>query len=286
MNDLKCIFTEPEQTEVAEHERSDLTSGYSEYMTIPLAYEAGEFTSYDSYRSGCVLPREVRCKKSPMRYIIIPLHYQNECFGYCVFGNSNFPLDRDLCYTWVLTICNAIQNVRKNLQLVEAVKRLNDMWVYDTLTQVYNRAGFFHLSQNVIAEAKKEKKGMYVLFIDLDGLKDVNDTMGHKEGDRFICGIANILKRVTDENELVMRYGGDEFVVMGKFRSYNRAEELMQMIEAEIVVENRREDIDFRLAASVGHEIFNPQVEEDLQKIIERADKAMYEKKRKKKEGR
>lgn len=286
MNDLKEIFFGNSQGELgAEGKEIDLTAGYSEYMTVPLAYEEGEFTSYGAYRSGAVLPKEVRRNGKPIRYIVIPLHYQNECFGYCVFGNSNFPVDRALCYTWILSITDAIQNVRKKLQLVETVRKLNDMWIYDTLTQVYNRAGFFHLSQELIEEAQKEKRKMFVLFIDLDGMKNVNDTLGHEAGDRYICLTASILKRVTEEHELIMRYGGDEFVIMGKFRDYNRAEELMQKIEAEIAVENRKEGNEVRLSASMGHEVFNPQDEENLQKVLERADQEMYKQKRRKKES-
>ncbi len=281
MNDLKQIF-EGENQDAGKKEDTDLTNGYSEFMTVPLAYEYGEFTSYGSYPRGFVLPEGVKRKDKPMHYITIPLHYQNECFGYCVFANSNFPIDRSLCYTWVWTITDAIQNVRKNLRLTETVRRLNDMWVYDTLTQVYNRAGFFHLSRRLMQEAQYEAKNMFVLFMDMDGLKLVNDAQGHDAGDHYICAVANILKRVTDENELVMRYGGDEFAVIGKFRSYNRAEELMQEIEAEIALENRSGDFQSQLSISIGCEIFDPRSEENLERVLERADREMYQQKRRK----
>lgn len=266
----------------------DLTRGYSEYMTIPLAYENGRFSQYGPYESRKVLPEEVLRGGKNIHYVMIPLHYQNESFGYCVFGNSNFPLDRELCYSWILTISGAIQSIRRNLQLQETVKKLNKIWCYDQMTGVYNRAGFFSLSKIMLKKAKQDGTSMYVLFMDLDGLKKVNDTYGHEAGDRYICAIAHILKKVSGEDELVMRYGGDEFAVMGEAREYNRAQELEREIETELTRENHCGAYRFPLAVSMGYTEFEPQKHENLDKMIEQvleqADQEMYKEKRRRRE--
>ena len=287
INDLSVLFPKGDSEHLEEEKsNSPLTEGYTEYMTIPLAYEDRKFTSYGPYQSKNVLPSEVWRKEKSMHYVVTPLYYQDESFGYCVFGNSNFPLDREQCYTWILTISGAIQNVRRNLQLQGIVDVLNHMWIYDTLTRVYNRAGFFNVSKALIQEAREERRGMYLLFLDVDGLKKVNDNLGHEAGDRYICAIADVLKRVTDEDELVMRYGGDEFAVMGKFRDYNRADEVIKGIETELAAENKSGKYEFQLSASIGHEIFNPQQDVNLGAVLERADQKMYEQKRRKRDAR
>lgn len=76
------------------------------------------------------------------------------------------------------------------------VHRLNRMWIYDTLTEVFNRAGFFKFAPNLIHEAIDRKENLFILFLDLDGLKSVNDRYGHDEGDAFIKAMGMILRQL------------------------------------------------------------------------------------------
>ena len=85
------------------------------------------------------------------------------------------------------------------------VERLNRMWVYDTLTGIFNRAGFFKFSSAIVKEAQERGKPLFVLFLDLDGLKKVNDQYGHDEGDAYIKAMANVLNQVRKHGELLMR---------------------------------------------------------------------------------
>ena len=72
-----------------------------------------------------------------------------------------------------------IHILRKQSMLNSMVHRLNRMWIYDTLTEVFNRAGFFKFAPNLIHEAIDRKENLFILFLDLDGLKSVNDRYGH-----------------------------------------------------------------------------------------------------------
>ena len=82
------------------------------------------------------------------------------------------------------------------------VHRLNRMWIYDTLTEVFNRAGFFKFAPNLIHEAIDRKENLFILFLDLDGLKSVNDRYGHDEGDAFIKAMGMILRQLHGNGEV------------------------------------------------------------------------------------
>lgn len=287
MSDMEQVFAaRPESEDQEEGVDQRLLWGYTEYMTVPLAYERGKFTSYGAFRKGMILPPNRRCQSKNFHYIIVPLHYLDESFGYCVFGNSDFLADHVLSYNWVQSISSAIQNVRKKHQLHAIIDQLREMGIHDPLTGVYNRAGFFREAEILQARAARERRGVYILFMDIDGLKPVNDTLGHEAGDRYIKGFADILMRVTEREELVMRYGGDEFVIMGVSPGYNRVEELEMDIESAIALENRSGKHEFTMSASMGHESFSADSEIRLEKVLDQADQKMYKEKRRRKQER
>jgi diguanylate cyclase (GGDEF)-like protein len=280
--DPKQIFAEEPLGEEEDGSDLRLMGGYTDMITVPIAYENGVFNTYEPFPRGQVLPAALRDRRDAVNYVFLPLHHQNETFGYCVFGNSVFPTEYTICYTWLQIISSAIQNVRCRNRLQGLVQKLNDMWIYDPLTHVYNRAGFFQKAKELQKKAAREHTGIYVLFLDMDGLKQVNDTYGHEMGDRYIMKVADILKDVTEEDELVMRYGGDEFAVVGIYRDYIREKELMNLIEEKVALVNA-EGHDYHVSVSMGAEGFNDGGETNIEKILEDADQKMYEQKRDKK---
>lgn len=257
---------------------------YSEQMVVPLAYENGQFGSYGAFPRREVIPPDCCRGEDGTFYFCMPLGYQKQNFGYCVFGNTNFPMDEYLCYTWVLTIGGAIQNIRRKIQLNTTIDKLNKMWIYDPLTGLYNRAGFFHLLNPLLEETKRNKQNIFVIFMDLDGLKKVNDSYGHETGDQYICSMANIIKQVIRKPELAMRYGGDEYVIIGPVQEDGRVKELMKAIDVAVTAENQQENREFKLSVSMGHQVLAP-CEEDcrLEQVLEQADQEMYKQKRRKK---
>lgn len=283
MNDLELVFPREEALDKNAEAYEGLARGYTEYMTVPLAYEDGVYTSYGSYRAREVLPEEALHGRKGVHYVVIPLHYQDESFGYCVFGNSNFPIDRDLCYNWMMAISAAIQNVRKTMLLTETVHRLNEMWIYDPMTNVYNRAGFFKYAQGILEEAREQGNQIYLLFLDLDNLKKVNDTYGHEAGDAYIMALAETLKRFTTGRELALRYGGDEFVIMGQVVGDSREKELMAQVEAEMAVRCGKLNYEVPMGVSIGCHSFDPRGDVRLEQMLDQADQKMYRQKKAKK---
>lgn len=256
---------------------------YTEKVTIPLAYENGSFGAYGEFYKGMVLPEECRNRSGGNYYVAVPIYYQKCCYGYCVSGNSRFPLEHDLYYSWVMSIGIGFENIRKWVMLHDTVIKLNQMWVYDTMTRLYNRAGFFHYAKPLLEKMQEQEETVFLMFLDIDGLKEVNDTMGHEMGDLLIREMAEVIKQNIAEDRLAMRYGGDEFVIFGRCDREDDLAELVSKVRLQMKIRNERRKNPFELGASIGISSYQAKEISNLDRLIELADKKMYEEKRQKK---
>ena len=221
----------------------DILHGNTEYtdmIHIPLAYENGVFASYENFPRGKVLPEECRTKSGGNYYVAVPIFYQHCCYGYCISGNTHLPLEHNFFYAWIMNIGIGFENIRKRVLLEDTVKRLNSMWAYDMLTRLYNRAGFFHYAERMLRDLQQEDEYVCLVFLDLDGLKQVNDTIGHEAGDELIGSMAEIIRQNIEEGSLAMRYGGDEFVILGRCAGEGITERFVAALREGMQRRNRR----------------------------------------------
>lgn len=260
-----------------------MVTEYSPLICIPLIYRHGSFGRYGRFPVEELLPREMTAGDKGKFYTIIPLHYQSRCYGYCVLGGSRLMMDSELFHLFIMNISNALENIRKQNIMNAMVQKLNRMWVYDTLTGIFNRAGFFKFAPSIIDEAKRKKNNLFVLFLDLDGLKSINDRFGHDEGDAFIKAMGNILSQVRRHGELLMRYGGDEFVVLSQNYTDADAKDYIEKVQKEIEKYNNSTEKPYLLDASMGYTIVQPTEDLNLEDLIESADREMYKVKKEKK---
>lgn len=144
----------------------------------------------------------------------------------------------------------------------------------DRLTGLMNRAAFEKEAQK---ELRRAKSGGYisVLFCDMDRLKRINDELGHDAGDRVLRAVGSAMKRTLRREDLIGRYGGDEFVVVmpnvTRETAYDRAD---QLIEAVRSVNDSLTD-DLRVGLSVGISVY-PFDAQDYPTLVRLADQAMY----------
>lgn len=267
----------------AESLRPEELARYSSEICIPIAYRYGKFESYGRFEVEKLLPEVYTAQDKGKFYTVLPLHYQERCYGYCILGDSRLMMDSELFHLFIMNINNALENLRKQSMLNSMVQKLNRMWIYDTLTGVFNRAGFFKFAPNIIREAISKKKQLFVLFLDLDGLKSINDRYGHDEGDSFIRAMGNILSNVRGHGELLMRYGGDEFVMMAQDFTREKADAYIGRIDQGINEYNAGSGKPYLLAASMGYSIVEPYENMNIEDLIESADREMYKVKNEKK---
>ena len=152
------------------------------------------------------------------------------------------------------------------------------------LTQLYNRAGFYYEARTILELFKMQDSKIFVLFSDVDGLKKVNDTLGHEAGDLLIQEMAACIKENLTNDMLAMRYGGDEFVVFGAYEDEAEVECFVDAIQTSIDQRNASGKNPFYLSTSVGVTQYHASEIQELSDVIDIADAKMYEHKRKKRE--
>ena len=265
-------------------ERGRDASVYREDIWIPIAYEDGVFKSYDGFSKNDLLPEECRKGKKGNFYVVMPLHHQEYCFGYCVVGNYRPAIENRFFQQFVLNLNNALETVRRQDTMRAMLGRLNRMWVLDELTGVHNRAGLRKFGPRILQEARQKKISVAVIFADVDGLKKVNDQYGHEEGDVLIKAIAGILEQSRRHGQLLVRYGGDEFLMLVTGYHETELHKHIAGIHTSIENYNKVYHKGYLLDASIGYYIEREEDRQELTRMIELADQDMYRVKREKKE--
>ncbi len=156
---------------------------------------------------------------------------------------------------------------------------LRETSLSDELTGLHNRRGFHLLGEQALRDARRARRPVSVLFFDADGLKKVNDSLGHDVGSKLLLDIATLLRATFRGSDVVGRVGGDEFAVMTHGRQAELAPALRRLDDA-IEVANAAGDKPYRISLSVGEATTEPQSEESLGELLDRADAAMYQKRR------
>lgn len=151
---------------------------------------------------------------------------------------------------------------------------------YDAMTGIYNRRTGFEKLTQLYKNSEKNNGENSVCFIDINGLKDVNDYLGHDVGDELIVTITNSIKDKIRENDFVARLGGDEFLIIFEGLDENGAEAVWQRIVADFEAINETEKRRYLISASHGIESFSGTSNEYIDTIINHADEKMYREKK------
>lgn len=172
------------------------------------------------------------------------------------------------------------QEITERKRAEEEVRVLS---LTDELTGLYNRRGFLFLAEQQWKVGCRNWTPYVLVFLDLDGLKRVNDTYGHEIGDKMISDMAKVLKNTLRKSDLVARLGGDEFVIFAMNRNSD-AQAIPNRLQAAIDEFNDNEAKNYQLSASMGVVFCDPYQKTSIENLIAQADEAMYLKKRAKKQ--
>ncbi len=183
-------------------------------------------------------------------------------------------------YNYDVALYSAFQDItsRKNREAL-----LKNQAIRDPLTSLFNRRYFENEVSKLILKAKAEKEPFSVLMIDADLFKKVNDTYGHKVGDKVLIELASTAERALRDHDIVARYGGEEFVVflpgIAAAQAAGVADRLRESISSLVVYSDEKQPV--RFTVSVG--VSSSEVSDNIDMLIKTADEALY---RAKKNGR
>ncbi|MDD3855560.1 diguanylate cyclase [Sulfurimonas sp.] len=155
-------------------------------------------------------------------------------------------------------------------------KLLEELYITDPLTKLYNRAHFDEVVNFIVKHQRKADTDFVLVITDIDHFKSINDTYGHQVGDEALISVANTLKDSLREDDLIARWGGEEFVIMLKNVTIDEAKTIIEKVRAS--VEKNKINDTISVTASFG--ITKYILGEDIKKTFKRVDDALYEAKK------
>lgn len=168
-------------------------------------------------------------------------------------------------------------------QRKRAEQELEELSLTDELTGLHNRRGFMMLAGQMLEMAARTGMRASLFYCDIDGLKEINDNLGHAAGDRALKDVANIFRASFRASDVIARMGGDEFALLGveasDHQSISPVEERLERNTREYA----RQQKDFKLEFSIGVARFDPDKPQTLTELLQEADLAMYAVKQRKK---
>jgi diguanylate cyclase (GGDEF)-like protein len=164
----------------------------------------------------------------------------------------------------------------RTAELEQANEEIRQLSLKDELTELHNRRGFSLLASQLLRSSKRSGLTAWLLFADVDGLKQVNDGLGHEAGDRLICAAARALRDTFREQDIIGRIGGDEFAVFGM--SAHGHVDARVRLQTTIDRHNAYRGAGPALSMSFG--LAESKADVSLDTLLSRADNAMYSIKR------
>jgi len=172
---------------------------------------------------------------------------------------------------------HVISDITQNKQ---AEEELRAMSLRDELTGLLNRRGFLTLAEQQLRLVQRMKTRLILLFIDLDRMKWINDTLGHPEGDLALKNAGIILKKTFRESDLIARVGGDEFVVVTLNSFDESMETILARLERNLSAFNAANQAPYPLSLSIGAVSSEEEEPCTIEALLTKADRRMYENKK------
>ena len=218
----------------------------------------------------------------PLIYYFTILHHQAESFGYVAIAFEEIQTYMVAFQTWLINVSNVLENIRVHNELNLLIYKLEDMYIRDELTGLYNRRGLEILGEKYLKQTLEKQARLMILIADLDKLKMINDNYGHAGGDIALKAVADALLIAADDDEICVRFGGDEFIVVGLEYDENKAHRFIRRFIEELDRFNQSGNHEFSVYVSYGWNLVTPNQNTTIEESLILADSKMYNQKHEK----
>jgi len=246
---------------------------FSENMRMAVRNRDGLFSKGGTFPTEELYPDIDSVFEDDKPIMFMPLHIQGNTIGYASIRFEPEDLDYFMMYAY-------LKHVAQIIELQKA--RLDETILFSTdhLTGLLNRKGFYNQMVTIMERAVRNQEKMTVISIDMNGLKEINDTYGHKEGDYALSTVGRIFMESVKEDCVVTRLGGDEFAIAYiNEGGEDEAAELMHNIRLKMQAFNETGEKTYKLEAGMGAVTAVPASSESLERLLTEADKKMYKNK-------
>ncbi len=263
----------------------ELTASDDEYnsqpdeMLLKLAFRDGKRLPECSFSKNTMLP-EYLYSDSDSAYHYMPLYYGDKEFGYIAISYEANKIDSRFRFVqWFMNINQMLEKLCEIKKTSMLVTHLEDIYMKDALTGLYNKHGYLHKEEELVESAIANESTITAFLFDLDGLKYINDNFGHTEGDFAIQVIGHALSSVIRSNDICARYSGDEFYLLTEDYTKKDADDLIIRVQKYLANYNKLSNKDYIINASGGYAQAKASAsfhKDQLKELFKLADTNMY----------
>lgn len=270
------VCMEPQFFFLEENDENLRVEGYSDKLEMAC-----------SLRQGVAQPHQLIDRKEAMFtvanekedagiYIFVPLHTEDKNLGYAMLSSGVDIVESNYLYIWTRHVNQDLEQVRRNIKIAELTRKLTELSVTDILTGVHNRTGCEKILYPYLEECQKKGEQGILMIVDVDRMKTINDQYGHANGDLALRVVSSVLKAELPQDFSVARFGGDEFIVVGKLVDGIDVDSIIHRVSEQLEKEVKRREIEFPLSISMGGKVLAKGETFDLEKCLQEVDERMY----------
>lgn len=208
------------------------------------------------------------------------LYFTNNLLGYIALEDAT-DLFQDRKYINLMAVLRpCMGHFKKNVEIELMNQQLSIISMTDALTGIYNRFGMENKGISLYVDSHNSGKNCTLIFLDINRMKNINDKFGHLQGDLAIRTIADAIKKSIPESWIPVRYGGDEFLIIGDNESESLIVQAITKIKMNIAELSEQMELPYDLSASYGYVITNHKFHTRFEEYITKVDKVMYTEKK------
>ena len=249
-------------------------------LEVVVSLKDGELQNINKVDRHLLIPGYEKKEKEVHVYYFLPLHYYQYNYGYLILVDEPYIMKENLLYSYMEKLQQALKLLRTNLRLDTLNQNLTKLYDKDPMTDLFNRFGYENKAIPLYQESVRNHSPMMVMFVDINFMKRINDQFGHIHGDAAIQTVAEAIKENIRKEWIAVRFGGDEFLIIAPECDDSVARKVKHDILKYMEKKNHDGTRPYKISASCGYVITDPDSGYPLQEYIREADRLMYEIKR------
>ncbi|WP_432650745.1 GGDEF domain-containing protein [Huintestinicola sp.] len=277
-----CSNIERETAELDEETIISSFRGISDTMVNMFSYGSSVPVG-KKFPAAELVPEDILNGDKAVVFAFSPIYFKENFLGYLAYEPSGFKGNGEHFATWIMVLSNNTGSFYMNKKLELVVEQLENLYVRDPLTGLYNRRGMSKYGIELLDNARKADSCITVVCSDIDNLKPINDLYGHEAGDNAIVQTARAISKAMPADAVCVRTGGDEFCSVLRSCSDEEIRGILHQIEQILEDYNSSSGLPYKIGCSCGYYRMKASETESIEKIAAFADEEMYKEKVRKK---
>ena len=275
-----CIFMKSDWTSVLINSAENLPQNlsYGSQVQSVCSVQGNKKYLRELISTRDLVPAKMKTDDKSNIFLFLPIFHHSYVYGYFVTKNDLTMIDNRYGYLWTRNMGTGVEHFRKKNMFKQMSQQYLKLSTKDALSGALNRQGLEKLAKPFYAQNKKNGLTTVLFFVDINKMKHINDKFGHLHGDLAVKTVAAAVLETIPKNWLCIRYGGDEFLVVGNSKNYN-GEDYCTMIKERLAKKTSIMHLPYNLSASVGTYSVPAQMDITLEQAVENVDNIMYEQK-------